>query len=417
MADPEKNTVETAVLLSQKASQPSVPPESPEQPEQPQPDETSARAAGSLRQSGAKLAIGLAVLALLASSGLGWLAWQVNARLDGTRQELSRRLADSDEAQREAQAGTKQDRAALDALQAKVGALDARAAEMQSQQLALETMYQELSRVREDRLLSEIEQDVAIAAQQLQLAGNVEAALIALQGAEARLAKSAQAQFLPLRKLLNRDIERLKALPGADVPGIAMKLNEILEAVPTLPLAYEQRPAPTEPEKPPKPGSAAESAKSPAAPAPQATSGEIAPAAEPAKAFDWQALGQAWLADLWHEVRQLVRIERIDRPDPGLLSPRESLFLRENLRLRLLSARLGLLARDGSSFQSDIKQADEWLERYFDNRAPAVAAAQATLKSLAKQDVMHKPIELNETLSALRNFKLSRDRGDRGTSR
>lgn len=404
MADSEKDTVETAVLLSQQARQPPEPPQ--------QPEVTSPVAADSPRQPAAKLAIGLAVLALLASSGLGWLAWQGNQRLEATRQELSRRLADSDAAQRDAQAGTKQDRAALDALQAKVGALDARAAEMQSQQLALETMYQELSRVREDRLLSEIEQEVAIAAQQLQLAGNVEAALIALQGAEARLAKSAQAQFLPLRKLLNRDIERLKALPGADVPGIAMKLNEILDAVPNLPLAYEQRPAPTEAEKPPKPGSAESSIKPPAS-----TTTPAAPAAEPAKAFDWQALGEAWLADLWREVRQLVRIERIDRADPGLLSPRESLFLRENLRLRLLSARLGLLARDGSSFQSDIKQADEWLERYFDNRAPAVAAARATLKNLAKQNVMREPIELNETLAALRNFKLSRDRGDRGTSR
>ena len=403
MVDSEKDTVETAVLLSGQA------PKSSQQTEQP--DETSPVAADSPRQTAARLAIGLAVLALLASAGLSWLAWQGNQRLEATRQELSRRLADSDAVQRDAQASTKQDRAALDALQAKVGALDARAAEMQSQQLALETMYQELSRVREDRLLSEIEQEVSIAAQQLQLAGNVEAALIALQGAEARLAKSAQAQFLPLRKLLNRDIERLKALPGADVPGIAMKLNEILEAVPNLPLAYEQRPAPTEPEKPPKPGSAAKATKPPATPA------AAAPAAEPARAFDWQAMGQAWLTDLWREVRQLVRIERIDRPDPGLLSPRESLFLRENLRLRLLSARLGLLARDGSSFQSDLKQADAWLERYFDTRAPAVAEARATLQYLAKQDVMRKPIELNESLAALRNFKLSRDRGDRGTSR
>jgi uroporphyrin-3 C-methyltransferase len=403
MADSEKDTVETAALLSQPAPQP---PELPLQLEGTRPDD-----ADSPRQPAAKLAIGLAVLSLLASSALGWLAWQGSQRLEATRQELSRRLTDADAVQRDAAASTKQDRAALDALQAKVGALDARAAEMQSQQLALETMYQEFSRVREDRLLSEIEQEVAIAAQQLQLAGNVEAALIALQGAEARLAKSAQAQFLPLRKLLNRDIERLKALPGADVPGIAMKLNEILEAVPNLPLAYEQRPTPTEAEKPPKPGSAAKSAKPPATP------DAAAPAVEPAKEFDWQAMGQAWLAELWREVRQLVSIERIDRPDPGLLSPRESLFLRENLRLRLLSARLGLLARDGSSFQSDLKQADEWLERYFDNRAPAVAAARATLKNLAEQDVMRKPIELNETLAALRNFKLSRDRGDRGASR
>ncbi len=335
-----------------------------------------------------RLAAGLAGFALLAVLALAWLVWQGSERLETTRQELARRLTNSDTAQRETQANAKQNREALDALQAKVGALEARAAEMQSQQLALETMYQELSRVREDRLLAEIEQDVSLAAQQLQLAGNVEAALIVLQGADARLAKSGQPQFLPLRKLINRDIERLRALPGADVPGIAMKLEAILNIVPNLPLAYEQRPAPTSVEKP-------------------------VAAVPPGPTFDWQAMARAWLADLWHEVRQLVRIERIDPQgigDPGLLSPRETFFLRENLRLRLLSARLGLLARDGRSFQSDLKQASEWLERYFDARAPAVVEAQASLKNLARQNVMHAPIELNETLAALRNFKLTRDR-------
>jgi len=337
----------------------------------------------------------LAGLTLLAVAVLSWLVWQGSDRLEATRHELSRRLADSDTAQREAQSNARQNREALDALQAKVGAMEARLAEMQSQQMALETMYQELSRVRDDRLLAEIEQTATIAAQQLQLAGNVEAALIALQGAEARLAKSAQPQFLPLRKLIVRDIERLKALPGADVPGIALRLEAILNAVPQLPLAFEQRPTPTRTEKKAKPqpktGSATDAAAVPSEPT-----------------FD--AMLRAWLGELWSEVRQLVRIERIDRPDPGLLAPREIFFLRENLRLRLLSARLALLARDGGSFQGDLKQADAWLERYFDTHAPAVQEAQTALRNLERLDVMRAPVEINETLSALRNFKLARDR-------
>lgn len=346
----------------------------------------------------------LAAVALLGVLTLGWLVWQGSARLETTREELARRLGDSDAAQREAQANAKQNREALDALQAKVGALEARLVEMQSQQLALETIYQELSRVRDDRLLAEIEQDIAIAAQQLQLAGNVEAALIALQGAEARLAKSARPQFLPLRKLISRDIERLKALPGADVPGIALKLDTIQAAVTGLPLAFEQRPAPAKPERKTRPAGKQ-------AAAPDAGVAAVPPAPT---SGDWQAMAKSWFADLWGEVRKLVHVERIDRPDPGLLSPREAFFLRENLRLRLLAARLALLARDGRTFQNDLRQAGEWLERYYDTREPAVQEAMATLKALGKLDVMREPVELNETLSALRNFKLSRDRGDRG---
>lgn len=337
----------------------------------------------------------LVAIALLGVLVLGWLAWQNHQRLETTRQELARRLADNEGAQREALTHAKQNRETLDALQGKVGAFEAQLAEMQSQQMALQAMYQELSRVREDRLLAEIEQDVAIAAQQLQLAGNVEAALIALQGAEARLARNAQPQFLPLRKLLVRDIERLKALPGADVSGIALKLDTLLAAAPNLPLAFEQRPA-----APPKPKKGAPSATN--------TAKETASAVPPAPGFEHML--RTWLGEIWHEVRQLVRIERIDRPDPGLLAPREAYFLRENLRLRLLSARLALLARDGRSFQNDLKQAEAWLSQYFDTRSAAVIDVQSSLQALLRLDVMREPAELNETLSALRNFKLARDK-------
>lgn len=346
-------------------------------------------------------ALWLGVLALLGVGVLSWLAWQGSERIEATRQELSRRLSESDAVQRDAVAQAKQHRETIDALHGKIGAFEAQIAEMQSQQVALQSMYQELTRVRDDRLLAEIEQSVAIAAQQLQLAGNIEAALIALQGAEARLAQSAQPQFLPLRKLIARDIERLKALPGADVSGIALKLDTLLNALPTMPLAFEQRPA--------KPAKADKAAKVTTPRDPPVTT----PVEAPSDTVKFGRLFGAWLDEVWQELRQLVRIERIDTQgigDPGLLAPREVFFLRENLRLRLLAARLALLARDGRSFQSDLKQADEWLAQYFDTRAKAVQDAQATLRGLIKLDVMREPVELNETLIALRNFKLARDK-------
>lgn len=330
----------------------------------------------------------LAVAALLGVVVLGWLDWRTGDRLDTTRQELARRLADAEAAQREARAQAQQNREVLDAAQARLGLLETRFSEMQSQQLALEAMYQELSRTRDDRLLAEIEHDVSLAAQQLQFAGNVEAALIVLQGAEARLVKNAQPQFATLRRMIVRDIERLKAAPVADVPGIALKIDAVLSSVPGMPLAFEQRPVSTVPA---------------AAPGGQPDEADAPPG--------WQGMFRAWAGDLWREVRQLVRIERIDRPDPGLLAPREVFFLRENLRLRLLSARLGLLARDMRSFRSDLRQAGEWLDLYFDPRAAQVQEARATLAALGRLEPARETADLGETLSALRNFKLARDRG------
>lgn len=297
------------------------------------------------------------------------------------QQDLARRLSDGDSLAKEGRVLARQSQETLAALQAKVGALEAKLAETQSQAVALEAMYQELSSTRDERVLAEVEQAVVIAMQQLQFAGNVEAALIALQGADARLARSVQPQFLPARKLILRDIERLKATPGANVSGLSLKIESVVAAVDSLPLAYEQRP--------------------------KADAARPVSASTTASAAYWRELG----ADVWRELRQLVRIERIDQADPALLSPNQSFFLRENLKLRLLNARLALLQRDGKIFREEIRQSREQLDRYFDSRAKPVQAAQSTLKTLATTDVSFDVPGLAETLTALRNLKFARERG------
>jgi uroporphyrin-3 C-methyltransferase len=317
------------------------------------------------------VAIAVAALALL-----GWQWIETRTRLAELHEELARRLAEGEAAVKEARTLTRRNEESLAALQAKVGALEARLAESQSQQLALEALYQELTRNRDERLLAEVEQALSTAAQQLQLAGNVEAALIALQGADARLAAAGRAQFLPLRKVLARDVERLKALPWADVPGLALRLETVTGAVDSLPLAFEAKPR-------------AEAARARAA----------APLAW------WERLG----AELWAELKSLVRVERLDRPDPGLLAPSHAFFLRENLKLRLMNARLALLARDAKSFRQDVKQAQGWIEHYFDTRAKPVQAAAATLKQLAGADIAMELPSLSESLTAVRNFKVARE--------
>lgn len=344
----------------------------------------SAPAPGRPRPASRKLILAVAAVALL--FGAQWL--ETRLRLSAVQEELARRLTESDGQSKEARAISRQNQEALQALAAKVGALEAQLAESQGQQLALESMYQELSKGSDDRVIAEVEQAVSIAAQQLQLAGNVEAALIALTGAEARLARSASPQFLGVRKLIARDIERLRALPTADVPGMATKLESVIASVDAMPLAFEQRPVA---------GTAAATKGS--GPAKKPAAEPVAPAAA---APTWW---QRFLADAWAEFRHLVRIERIDQADPGLLAPQQSFFLRENLKLRLVNARLALLARDGKSFREDMKQAQAWLERYFDGRAKPVQGALEVVRTLGATDVAIEPPTLNETLAALRNFK------------
>jgi uroporphyrin-3 C-methyltransferase len=316
---------------------------------------------------------------LLAVAALGLLAWQWfdgRSRMADLQQEVARRLSSGDSVAGEARVAAKQTQEGLAALQAKVGALEAKLAESQGQQAALDALVQELTHNREERLLSEVEQALNTAAQQLQLSGNVEAALLALQEADARLAAAGHARLQPLRKLVARDIERLKALPLADVPGISLRIESVIDAVDGMPLAFEAKPR-IEPAK-----------------------ASFVPAAVPG---NWERL----LRELWAELKALIRVERMDRPHPELLSPTHAFFLRENLKLRLVNARLSLLQRDGKTFRQEVKQAQAWIQQYFDVRTKPVQAALATLRQLAAADVGLVLPTLEDSLTTLRNYKVA----------
>lgn len=328
------------------------------------------------------------VIALLALTGQ-WLATRL--QISALQEEAARRLAEADALTREGRLLARQSQETAATLQARVAVLEAKLADMQNQSQALEAMYQELADSRDERLLAEVEQAAALAQQQLQFAGNVELALLALDGAQTRLARSSRPQLVALRRLLERDIERLRAMPGADVPGLSAKIGSVVAAVDAMPLAFEQRPQPALAKK------AAEQAK---------------PADE-----NWWRSGAALWQTFWQEflqdMQQLIRIERIDRGDPALLSPSQGFFLRENLKLHLLNARLALLQRDGKAFHEEIRQAQTLLERYFDGRAKAVTNAQGQLKELAMTDVSFTQPALSETLATVRNLKLGRERASR----
>ena len=169
------------------------------------------------------------------------LWFDTRGRIDATQEELAKRLRDIESESRDARSLARQAHEGLRDAQAKIGALEAKLAESQNQQLALEALYQELARNRDEWQLAEIEQVLAIAQQQLQLSGNVRAALLALQLAESRLSRADRPQFLPVRRALARDIERLKALPSLDVPGLSLALDRLAASVDALPLAFEER--------------------------------------------------------------------------------------------------------------------------------------------------------------------------------
>jgi uroporphyrin-3 C-methyltransferase len=331
-------------------------------------------------ESGLRRLVG--VVAAIALVALGLAVWQWHdsrTRFDELTQSIARRLSELDTQSKESRLLAEQAREASAAAQVKTGVLENRLAESQSQQIALESLYQELSRNRDEWGYAEIEQSLLIANQQLQLAGNVKAALIALQNADTRLQRMERPQLIGLRKALNGDIERLRALPYVDTVGISIRLDNLISGVDRLPLAMEVRP--------PAPAAAQE-----------------------------QGEGNGWLRvvrEAWAELKQLVRIQHMEKPEAPLLAPPQSFFLRENLKLRLLGARLALLGRDEQSYKSDLKAARDWLERYFDMQNNSVVHAASVLRNLYSSEIAIDVPDISATLDALRGLRPARESATR----
>jgi len=319
---------------------------------------------------------GLGVAVML----LAWGWWGARSELAELREGVAQQLRETGTEARDSRVIAKETQDAVRDALARIGALEAKLLESQSQQLSLESLYQELSRSRDDWLLAEVEQTLAIAAQQLQLAGNVPAALVALQNADARLARSDRPQFLPLRRVIARDVERLKNAPSLDVAGMTVRIDQVIAAVDSLPLLVDGR-------------------------------GQAAP---PAAARDAPAAGEsAWRRawhGVWEELKGLVRVQRLDAADPSLIAPENRFYLRENLKLRLLHARIALLQRDEAAFRGDIRAAQAWLNRWFDVRQKPVATAAQTLAQLAAAAVNVDLPTIADSLNAVRTLKIPREK-------
>jgi len=318
----------------------------------------------------ATVAVALAVL-------VAWLAWEVRSNSHEVEASAVARISGLAQESAQAKAALAQVQATLRESQARISELEGRVAETQEQRVALEEMYRDLARSADDRVLSEVEQMLVLASQQLQLAGNVRGALAALQAADQRLARAEKLAATPLRRAIASDIERLKAVPQPDTVGIAVKLDGLMAQVDALPLIIAET-------------------------APQRTASRWR---EPSE----NAVGRA-ARDFWEEMKGLVRIRDMEMPDIALLAPEQAYFLRENLKLRLLSARVSLLARDEGSFREDVRSSEVWISKYFDTKAKPAALALGTLKQLAESPVNIAVPDINASLAAVHTARAARER-------
>lgn len=338
-----------------------------------------------------RLQAALAAVLLVISVAALALAWKAEQRVSSLEQELVKRQQESAKQSVEAQMLAKQANEGMGAAAAKVALLEARVAEVALQRTQLEDLIQSLSRSRDENLLVDIEAALRMAMQQGAITGSTEPLVLALRQSDERLARFSQPRLEGVRRAIARDLDRVKSVGALDIASLTIKLDEVMRMVDDLPLlavADPKRDLPRDPAR----GAAAAAKPASAASAPAPRSG-------------WPAAwGEAWDrigTSVWDEVRSLVRVTRIDHPEAALLAPEQAYFLRENLKLKLLNARLALMSRQFPTAQADLQSAQQSLERYFDRSSRRATAASELLRQVAmqaRQTTLPRP---DDTLAAL----------------
>jgi len=306
----------------------------------------------------------LAVVALAASA----LLWEKLSRIQS---QLARQSADAGQQSLEAKAWAKQAQDTVKDSAARLGLLESRVGEVALQRGQLDELMQSLSRSRDENLVVDIEAALRMAQQQSQLTGSMEPMLAALKSAQQRVQRVGQPRLTAVQRAIEKDLEQVKSAQVTDVPGLLIQLDELVAWVDELPLANQT----------------------------------VTTAALQTREVAAEAMNPSWwqvgMTRFWQEVRGLLRVSRIDAPEAALLSPDQSFFLRENLKLKLLNARMGLLARQNESLQAELASCTALMRKYFDMNARKSQQALQLIEQSQLQLRKGEMPRLDSTLSAL----------------
>ena len=327
----------------------------------------------------------LVLLSVISALAL-FLAMAVWQKLANVQEALARQSADANAVSIEARTMARTAQEVAREAAARQSLMDAKLSEVSLQRGQLDELMQSLSRSRDENLVVDIESALRLAQQQAQLTGSAEPLITTLKSAELRLGRAAQPRLVPLQRAIVRDLDKVKALSLSDMPSMLLRLDELVRLVDDAPLLNKvgksveknidkvvaksvEKPA----EKP--------TSKSTATPAKSTTT-----VVEPEKNWWQNGIDKAW-----EQTRSLLRVSRIDQPEAALLAPEQGFFLRENTKLKLLNARLGLLARQADSVRSDLAAAAAAFNKYYDGSAKTT---QQALELVAQLQIQMKSTEL-----------------------
>ena len=327
-----------------------------------------------IKQSGGKaLAAGATVLALLSLGASGFLFVQGQNVLKNQELEFNQKIDKAALGESENASLLKDNLNRQTAIQAELDRLNNGQKNNSDQILQLQKAYQELLKGRINWLVDEAESMLNTASQQLMLSGNLQGAVSVLEHIDSRLSRFEQPELIPIKQAISNDLAALKNRPYVDISATALRLDRLESGISGLPLVLD---------------------------------GVLKPGAAPVEA----ANSGTWWENTWEKslnaLKGLVEVRHLDSNDAMLISPDQTYFIRENLRLRLLDARIALLQHNGEVYQSDLNNVEATVKQYFDSKSPATQSWLKELAELKALDVrMISDDSLKASLSAVRAYQ------------
>ena len=373
---PEKPTEPVAQSAPQKQPEKQPVQQSAKQPvKQPEPAPQQQPIVIQQKTSGGRgIATGALVLSLIALGASGFLFVQGQNVLKQQEMRIGQDL-------NKAALGNSENATLLQSTLAKQAELDAQLNKiLQNESDTAQTLdgihraYAELLKGRVNWLVDEIEVTLNTASQQLLLSGNVPVATAVLENVEQRLNRFEQPELLPIKQAISQDLAALKNRPYLNVSATALRLDRLESAVDSLPLLVDST-------------MNAQNAE----PAPTSKAGSF-----------WT---RAW--DNTSElVKSMVEVRKLDNNDAMLIGSEQVFYLRENLRMRLLDARLALLQHNSEVYQNDLAAIEETVKRYFDVQSPNTQTWLKEVGELKSVEIrMISDESLKASLAAVRDYQ------------
>ena len=240
----------------------------------------------------------------------------------------------------------------------------------------LNLLQKQVGKNRRQWLIAEAEYLSSVANTRLQLAGDIDTAIVALQAADQRLKENGDPLTFPIRKQLAKEINILKSTEQADTVGISSQLIALEDAVAKMDISE------------PHAGTVQ---------APEIGKGNLSPIPENI---------QDTLNDAWANFSKLVVVRRSDEPMAALMTPERVELIRKNLSLKLEAARLALINQNEALYKASISISMKWLGDYFNPENPAVKTAIEQLSTLKNTPIKTQLPSISLSLKMLRDLPL-----------